>query len=319
MQKIYFKISTIPILSDLILAPMEGFSDFPYRNITRKMGSGISCTEFVNAMDVINGHPYLLKERLAYQESERPIVFQIYDNDPQRIIQAAHKLRTLNPDMIDINMGCSAKTVSTRGAGAGLLLYPEKIALIFYTLSRQLDLPITGKIRLGWDSKSLNYLDIAKIIQDNGGAMIAVHGRTRQQGFTGTADWDSIARIKQAVQIPVIGNGDVRTLDDITRLKTQTGCDAVMIGRGAIGNPWIFSRLDRNQIHPADYLNMIHEHLTQMILFYGQERGIIFFRKHLVEYIQPLKKLSRENRKMLFSCTDPEKVIGMLKDLLLTD
>jgi len=268
-------------------------------------------------MDVIHGHPYLLKERLAFQESERPVVFQLYDNDPNRIIQAAFKLRSLNPDMIDINMGCSVKNVSSRGAGAGLLLYPEKIALIFNTLSRQLDIPITGKIRLGWDDKSLNYLDVAKIIQDNGGAMIAVHGRTRQQGFSGSADWDAIARIKQTVQIPVIGNGDVRSIEDIDRLKDQTGCDAVMIGRGAIGNPWIFSRVDRCQLPAADYLRMIQDHFDRMVDFYGLERGIIFFRKHLAGYIQPFeKKMNREERRSLFTCTESTKVIELVKNLL---
>ena len=179
-----FRVGTIPVYGDLILSPMDGYSDLPFRSLARRLGSAMSYTEFINAIDVVYGHPHL-ERKLAYLESERPVVYQVFDDDPERLVKAALKLRPRNPDIIDINMGCSARCVSGRGAGAGLLRTPEKIALIFSRLSKELDIPVTGKIRLGWDDASLNYLDIARIIEDNGGKLIAVHGRTKMQGYTG--------------------------------------------------------------------------------------------------------------------------------------
>ncbi len=267
-----FRVGNIPVYGDLILSPMDGYSDLPFRSLARRLGSAMSYTEFINAIDVVYGHPHL-ERKLAYLESERPVVYQIFDDDPERLVKAALKLRSRNPDIIDINMGCSARCVSGRGAGAGLLRTPEKIALIFSRLSKELDIPVTGKIRLGWDDASLNYLDIARIIEDNGGKLIAVHGRTKMQGYTGSADWDAIAAVRQAVSIPVIANGDVKTVADIERIKTHTGCSAVMIARAAIGNPWIFSRLDREQVSPDLLRETMLLHLDSMLSFYGDERG----------------------------------------------
>ena len=186
-----FWVRHIPVFGDLILSPMDGYSDLPFRSLARHLGSAMSYTEFVNANDVIQRFHYV-ERRLTYTENEHPVVFQLYGDDPQAIVQAAHKVRELEPDIIDINMGCPAKSVSNRGAGSGLLRTPEKVAEIFSLLTTQLDLPITGKIRLGWDEDSLNYLDIARIIEDNGGAMMAVHGRTKAQAYKGEANWDAI-------------------------------------------------------------------------------------------------------------------------------
>ena len=189
-------------------------------------------------------------------------------------------------DIIDINMGCSEASVSGRGAGAGLLRTPAKIAQIFDRLSRELKVPVTGKIRLGWDETSRNYLEVAHILEDNGASAIAVHGRTKEQGYKGEANWTAIAEIKAAVKIPVIGNGDVKRVADIDRLKAQTGCDAVMIARAAIGNPWIFQRKDREQIAFAEKATLIRRHLAAMLDYYGPARGLILFRKHVVKYIK---------------------------------
>jgi nifR3 family TIM-barrel protein len=184
-------------------------------------------------------------------------------------------------------MGCSIRSISARGAGAGLLREPLKIAKIFKRLSSTLEIPITAKIRIGWDSRNLNYLEIARIIEENGGALIAVHARTRQQGFTGHADWDAIAAIKQEIRIPVIGNGDVRTVADIQRLKSHSGCDAIMIGRAAIGNPWIFEPRTRQKVNPSEVGEVIGAHLEDMLQRLGQYKTITRFRKHLVRYIEP--------------------------------
>ncbi|MHB1120523.1 MAG: tRNA dihydrouridine synthase, partial [Bellilinea sp.] len=242
-----FYIREIPIFGRIILAPMDGVSDLPFRSLARRLGSAISYTEFINAIDIVNGHPDLAR-RVQYAEFERPIAFQIFDDDPVRIVDAAQMLLAYHPDIIDVNLGCSAKCVTNRGAGAALLRDPKKIGEIFSNLTRSLPVPVTGKIRLGWDDTSLNYLEVARTIQDNGGSLVSVHGRTRVQGYTGSARWEPIREIKQALIIPVVANGDISAVSDIDNVFQLTGCDAVMIGRAALENPWLFSRLDRAEV-----------------------------------------------------------------------
>jgi tRNA-dihydrouridine synthase B len=305
-----FWVRDIPVYGDLILSPMDGYSDLPFRALARSLGSAMSYTEFINAIDVTGAHPHL-DRRLTYQENERPVVYQIFDDDPDRLVRAALKLRPRNPDIIDINMGCSARTVAGRGAGAGLLRTPQKIAQIFSRLTKELDIPITGKIRLGWDDSSRNYLDTARIIEDNGGSLIAVHGRTKMQGYTGSADWDAIAEVRQAVSVPVIANGDVKTIADIERIKAHTGCSAVMIARAAISNPWIFSRLDRDQV-PIDLLkSTMLQHLSSMQSFYGAEYGLVLFRKYVARYLTPYR-LSGDLRQTLMTSRAKEEFLGLL-------
>ncbi|MFZ6026615.1 MAG: tRNA dihydrouridine synthase [Chloroflexota bacterium] len=307
---------SLPFLSnDLILSPMDGYSDLPFRSLCRELGSAMSYTEFINALDILQGHPHI-HEKLAYLPQERPLVYQLFDNDPDRLLEAALRLipagqfpspaptgaaislgehgclPTLStvqfgqPDIIDINLGCSAKNVSGRGAGAGLLKTPAKVAAIFHKLTRALPVPVTAKMRLGWDDNSRNYLEVAKILEDNGAAAIAVHGRTKQQGYHGRADWDAIAAVRQAVSIPVYANGDVRSVVDIERIQAHTGCSAVLIGRGAIGNPWIFARLDRQDVTPERVHTTLLTHLDRMLAFHGA-RGLILFRKHAERYLRP--------------------------------
>jgi len=304
-------IKAIPVYGQTILSPMDGYSDLPFRGLCRQLGSAMSYTEFINAQDVISGHRRDLPPRLVYQEFERPVAFQLYDDDPQRILEAVHLLLPHNPDIIDINMGCSEKNISRRGAGAGLLRTPEKIAQIFSTLTKELDIPVTGKIRIGWDEENLNYLEVAHIIEDNGGSLVAVHGRTRMQAYRGEADWDPIAEIKQAVSIPVIGNGDVKTVADIARIQAHTGCDAVMIGRAAIGNPWIFSGLDREQVPPEMVQETLLDHLQRSLDFYGEERGLVLFRKHANRYLSPYR-LPTDLRRRLLTAEQPEQFLALL-------
>ncbi|HKJ27226.1 MAG TPA: tRNA dihydrouridine synthase DusB [Anaerolineales bacterium] len=289
-----FNVDSIPIYGDTILSPMDGFSDLPFRGLARHLGSAMSYTEFVSARGVMDNLPKVEKQ-LAFEEDERPVVFQLFDDDPDIILAAARKLLPRRPDIFDINMGCSAPSVSSRGAGAGLLRTPEKVAEIMTTLSAEFDLPITAKIRLGWDEETLNYLEIARIVEECGGKLIAVHGRTKSQGYGGRANWESIAEIKSVVSIPVIGNGDVKTPQDKEEMMAQTGCDAVMIGRAAIGNPWIFSDLRREQVSDAQVREMVEVHLSRMQEFYGKELGLLLFRKHAKQYISPypLKKAAR--------------------------
>lgn len=308
-----FMVKDVPVYNDLVLSPMDGYSDLPFRAVCRELGSAMSYSEFINALDILNGHPFVHR-KLAFLPFEQPVVFQIFDNDPQRLLAVALRLRELGPAAIDVNLGCASKNVSGRGAGAGLLRTPEKIAQIFRLLSGALDLPVTAKMRLGWDDKNRNYLLVARLIQENGGALISVHGRTRQQGYQGQADWQAIAEIRQAVSIPVIANGDVRTVADIDRIKALTGCPAVMIGRGAVGNPWIFSRLDREQVPLESVRHVLHRHLELSLDFYGPERGLILFRKHAQHYLAPCK-LPAEMRQQLLTTVNPKEFLRLVADL----
>jgi nifR3 family TIM-barrel protein len=308
-----FYVGEVPVYGDSILAPMDGYSDQPFRGLARMLGSAVSYTEFVSAQDVLN-RPHHVIQRLSYEETERPVVFQLYDDAPDRLLQAAEKLLAHQPDILDINMGCSSKSIAARGAGAGLLRTPDKVGEIIRNLSNQFEIPVTAKIRLGWDDDSLNYLEIARIVEDNGGKLIAVHGRTKTQAYGGKANWEAIAEIKDAVSIPVLGNGDIKTVADKERIMAQTGCNAVMIGRAAIGNPWIFSGKDRQQVSLEEVRKTILLHLQRMQSFYGAERGLVLFRKHVTRYIS-LSPLKREQRKLLLTCGTAQAFISFLDQL----
>jgi len=284
-----FHVRHIPVYGDLILSPMDGYSDLPFRLICRELGSAMSYTEFVN-VDELQGRKPTGRawHKLEYAPTERPMTFQIYGHDEDRLVNTALRLEERGPDIIDINMGCYVKAIAERGAGSGMLCQPDKIQRVFTRLSQSLHLPVTGKIRLGWDENTRNYQTIAKILEDSGASLIAVHGRTKAQAYKGQADWDAIAEVKQTVKIPVIGNGDVRTVADIARLKAHTGCDGVMIGRAAIGNPWIFARKDREQVTLEEKIKLMRRHLALNLDFYGTQAGLILFRKHAAKYIQSL-------------------------------
>lgn len=213
------------------------------------------------------------------------MTFQIYGHDEDRLVDTALRLQDYGPDIIDINMGCYVKDIAERGAGSGMLRQPDKIARVFNRLSQSLRIPVTGKIRLGWDETTRNHKEVAKIVEDNGASLIAVHGRTKSQAYKGEANWDAIAEVKQTVKIPVIGNGDVKTVADIARIRAHTGCDGVMIGRAAIGNPWIFAGKDRERVTAAETLTLMRRHLALNLDFYGPEVGLILFRKHAAKYI----------------------------------
>jgi tRNA-dihydrouridine synthase B len=313
MMKPIFFAGTLPVQGDLILAPMQGFSDLPYRSICRTMGSAMSYTSFAGAIGILAGDRETL-QALEFLPEERPIVFQIYDDNEARLLKAASQIRELNPDMIDINMGCSIRGISGRGAGAGLLRDAGKVGKIIRSLTSLLDIPISAKIRLGWSHRSKNYLDIARTIEDEGGALIAVHARTRDQRYGGSADWDAIAEIKKNVKIPVIGNGDVTSIDDIDRMKNHTGCDAVMIGRAAKGNPWIFQRRRREDVPLPEVAAIIHTHLNRMIEFYGKKRGLLRFRKHLASYLAPIE-LPDHLRLAILKCTSKTRLQSLLSDI----
>ncbi len=290
---------------------MDGFSDWPFRSICREFGSAMSYTEFVKAQFIVHALEHIAA-RFTYDEAERPVVFQIYGDDPEELLEAALRLQEKRPDIIDINMGCPAKTVANRGAGVGLMRTPLKVARIFRKLSAALEVPVTGKIRLGWDDYR-SYRLIARIVEENGGAAVVVHGRTKEQGYGGQADWDAIAEVKAVVKIPVIGNGDVRSAADIDRMKAHTGCEAVMIGRAAVGNPWIFSRLDRSQVTPEMVRQMVHRHLERNLAFYGPRKGLLLFRKHAIQYLK-LQRLPRATRTKILLQDQVDGFLALLEE-----
>ncbi|GAB4275512.1 MAG: tRNA dihydrouridine synthase DusB [Candidatus Promineifilaceae bacterium] len=292
MREPNFFVGKIPVFGDVILSPMAGYSDVPYRALCRAYGSAMHYTEFVPVETLLGRRSHnTFWRRLDKKPDEHPMVFQIFGNDAQKILQAAQNILDLGPDIIDINMGCSTRKVSGRGAGVGMMLQPELVAETFSLLSKHLPVPVTGKIRLGWDADNRNFLEIGQIMVDNGAALVAVHGRTKVQKYGGKADWDAIAALKQTLPVPVIGNGDVKKAADIDRMLAYTGCDAVMIGRGAIGNPWIFSRLDRESLSVGEILTAVRVHLEEMVAYYGQPFGIIQFRKHLKRYVAGLPEI----------------------------
>lgn len=307
-----FHVREVPVYGDAILAPMDGYSDWPFRSICRGLGSAMSYSEFVKVEHVLHSRRHT-RAKLYYEEAERPVVFQIYGDDPDQIVQAALAVQALGPDIIDINMGCPAKSVASRGAGVGLMRTPLKIARLFRRLSASLRVPYTGKIRLGWEDHR-TYKLVARIVEENGGSLIAIHGRTKEQNYGGQADWDAIAEVKAAVKIPVIGNGDVKTAGDIERLKQYTGCEAVMIGRAAIANPWIFSGLDRDQVSAEQVRETMRAHLERNVKFYGEEDGQRLFRKHAVQYLL-MRQLSREGRKRILQVRPPAEFMALLEQI----
>ena len=307
-----FFVREIPIYGDMLLAPMDGYSDWPFRSLCRKLGSAMSYTEFVKVEKILSRSKEPAK-RLYFTEVERPITFQIYGDDPDLLLKAALIVEKLNPDIIDINMGCPAKSIADRGAGVGMMPTPLKIARTFRKLTSALKVPVTGKIRLGWDGNK-NYKLIARIVEENGGSLIAIHGRTKEQRYSGEADWDAIAEVKSTVRIPVLGSGDVRSVADIQRMKRHTNCDAVMIGRGAIANPWIFAGYDREQVPPELLHQTVREHLQKSIQFYGEEDGQRLFRKYAVQYLL-LRTLDRDARKEILKARPSGEFLEMLNQV----
>jgi nifR3 family TIM-barrel protein len=283
-----FRVRDIPVYGDTILSPMAAYSDVPFRAICRRFGAAMHYTEFVPTEALLHQPNPLWRRLDIHPEGEQPMVFQIFGNDARQILHAAQRIEAWGPTIIDINMGCSVPKVSEKGAGVGMMRQPKLVAETFRLLSQHLSVPVTGKLRLGWDASSQNYLEIAKIMVDNGAVLVALHGRTRSQKYRGQANWDAIAKLKQAMTVPVLGNGDVQTVVDIDRLKTHTGCDGVMIGRAALGNPWLFARQDREALLFGEITAVIRQHLHESMAYYGNPEGLLNFGRHLKKYLAGL-------------------------------
>ena len=235
--------TVVTLASRFILAPLAGISNMVFRLAAREHGAGLVCTEMISADGVARGNPKSM-DLMAISPEERPVAIQLFGKNSDVIARAA-QVAEENADIIDLNFGCPARKVVRSGSGSALLKQPEVVRDIVSKVVSSISLPVTVKIRSGWDEKSINAPEIARIAEDSGAASVIIHPRTRSQKFSGLSDWSIIADVKNAVSIPVIGNGDVKSPEDARAMLERTGCDGVMIGRGALGNPWIFSRTIR--------------------------------------------------------------------------
>lgn len=290
------KIAALDLSNNLILAPLAGISDLPFRTIVRRFGCGLCYSEMVSADGIVRGQRKTL-DILRSGPGDRPLVAQIFGSDPRVLAAAAAIIEQRGlADAVDINMGCPVKPVIRRGAGAALMREPERVRLIVREARRTVRIPLTVKIRSGWSPNEKNALEIARIAEGEGADAVAVHPRTASQGFSGRSDWSVIAEVKAALKIPVIGNGDVEAPGDVSALLGQTGCDGVMIGRGALGNPWIFRNALRHLAGEGIKLanleekrGVIAEHLAMSVERYGELTGVKNFRKHLFWYTRGLR------------------------------
>jgi nifR3 family TIM-barrel protein len=292
---------------------MDGYSDWPFRSLCRELGSALSYTEFVRAADVLE-RPDYVADKLSFTEDERPVVFQLYSDNWRDLLEAALALQEREPDIVDVNLGCPNRSIAHRGAGVGMMRSPLEVARVFKHLSRALEIPVTAKIRLGWED-CRNYRLIARVIEENGGSLVAVHGRTKEQGYQGKADWEAIAEVSRDLSIPVLGNGDVRTREHIREMGEITNCEGVMIGRGATRNPWIFARKNRDEVSPQQVKETLLVHLERNLSFYGRERGLILFRKFAARYIAPYQ-VPADLRKKLLTRKTPEAFTSLLDEVL---
>ena len=309
-----FLIGNVPIYGDAILSPMVGYSDAPFRGICREMGSAMSIVPCVLDEAVIYGAPRGTFEA-GFRETERPVAIQMLSKDPERLRRACDMLMPSRPDMFDINLGCPARRVVFGGRGVALMRDPLAIARLVGPLVRALSVPVTAKIRLGWDDSSRNYVEVARVLEGGGVAAISVHGRTKVQGYGGTADWEAIAEVRASVKVPVLANGDVWRSADIEALKRATDCPAVLIGRGAIGNPWIFGRREIEDVTIDERVEMVRRHLGDMVSLYGPVDGVIRFRKHAIKYVRGLPDATLLRPKLV-ACDTTAQVIAVLEACL---
>ncbi len=296
------KIGNLEIKNQVVLAPMAGISNSSYRKIIKSMKAGLLFAEMVSDKAIVyeNKKTY---ELLKMDDSERPIAQQIFGSDVDTYVEAAKKVEEyMHPDIIDLNMGCPVPKVAVKNqAGSALLKNPDKIYDIVSSVVKSVKVPVTVKIRSGWDDNSINAVLVAKMIEKAGGSAITVHPRTRKQGYSGLSDWNIIKEVKENVNIPVIGNGDVTSCYLAKKMLDETGCDAVMIGRGCLGNPWLIKEcveyLEKGtipkEVTTKEKINMIKKHYNLLVQDKGEKKALLEIRGHALWYLKGIKGSSK--------------------------
>lgn len=317
-----WKIKNVEINGKIVVAPMAGISNMTFRRICKSMGASLVVAEMVSDKAITYGNEKTF-ELLRMNDDERPISQQIFGSDVKSFVEAAKIVEEkMKPDIIDINMGCPVPKVAVKNqAGSALLKNPEKVGEIIKAVVGAVNVPVTVKIRSGWDQSSINAVEIAKIAEANGASAITVHARTRAQGYAGKADWNIIKEVVNAVNIPVIGNGDVVSCYDAKKMLDETGCSAVMIGRGLLGNPWLIKEcveyLESGKLPEViDYnekIDMMEYHLNKLCEDKTEKQAVLEIRNHLLNYLKGLPE-NKEVKNQVCRCKSRLEIIEVLEN-----
>ena len=317
-----FKIGNLVIKNQIVLAPMAGISNTSFRKIIKEMGAGLIYAEMVSDKAIMYGNEKTF-DLLKMDEFERPIAQQIFGSDKESFVKAAIEIeKRMHPDIIDINMGCPVPKVALRAqAGSALLKNPDKVREIVEAVCRAVSVPVTVKIRSGWDNKHINAVEVAKVCEKAGAAAITVHARTREQGYSGKADWNIIKMVCGAVNIPVIGNGDVTSCYLAKEMLEYTGCAAVMIGRGVLGNPWLIKQcvdyldkgLEPKPVSFVEKIEMMKRHYELLCKDKNEKVALLEIRSHILWYLKGMPG-SKEMKNRVMSCKSSAEIFNVLND-----
>jgi tRNA-dihydrouridine synthase B len=316
------KIGNLEIKGKAVLAPMAGVSDKPFRELCASFGAAYVITEMVSSK-ALQFQDKKSAELMELAPGEHPAAIQIFGDDPQIMAEAAAKAMAFQPDAIDINMGCPAPKVSCTGSGSALMKRPELCGRIVEAVKQAVPVPVTVKMRKGWDKHSINVVEVAKICAHAGADAIAIHGRTREEMYTPPADWDCIRQVKEAVPVPVIGNGDIFSAQDAVRMLEYTNCDLVMVGRGALGNPWIFAQInayltEQCCILPppslSERMRVMLQHMEALCSCKGEYRGMREARKHVGWYLKGMRGAA-EFRRRAGALSAFEELVALVRDI----